>query len=98
LSYTLRRAEAYMLKGQILAEIDIQDPEVEQAFLAAIKELASTDRVAAKIRAHDILGRHLLKQGRLEEGDRELDQARRLAIIGTPFSATTPVEDSQSNG
>lgn len=98
LSYTLRRAEAYMLKGQILAEINIQDPEAEQAFLAAIKELASTDRVAAKIRAHDILGRHLLKQGRLEEGDRELDQARRLAIIGTPFSATTPAEDSPSNG
>ena len=98
LSYTLRRAEAYMLKGQILAEIDIQDPEAEQAFLAAIKELASTDRVAAKIRAHDILGRHLLKQGRLEEGDRELDQARRLANIGTPFSATTPAEDSPSNG
>ncbi|HKV02316.1 MAG TPA: hypothetical protein VJQ26_09340, partial [Ktedonobacteraceae bacterium] len=98
LSYTLRRAEAYMMKGQILAELNIQDPEAEKAFLAAIKELESTDRVAAKIRAHDILGRHLLKQGRLEEGDQELDQARRLAHIGTPFSATTSAEDSPSNG
>jgi transcriptional regulator with XRE-family HTH domain len=98
LSYILRRAEAYMLKGQILADRSINDPEAEKAFQAAIEELEPTDRVAAKIRAHDILGRHLLKQGRSKEGDQELDKARRLANIDTPFSATTSAEDMTTNG
>lgn len=98
LSYILRRAEAYMLKGEILADRKIDDPEAEKAFHAAIEELESTDRVAAKIRAHDILGRHLLKQGRDDEGDQELDKAHRLAKIGTPFSATTSAEDMPPNG
>jgi transcriptional regulator with XRE-family HTH domain len=98
LSYTLRRAEAYMLKGQILADRNIRDPEAEQAFHAAIQELDPTDRVAAKIRAHDLLGRHLLKQGRNTEGDQELDKARRLSNIHTTFSATTSAEDNPSNG
>jgi transcriptional regulator with XRE-family HTH domain len=98
LSYILRRAEAYMLKGQILADRSINDPEAEKAFQAAIEELEPTDRVAAKIRAHDILGRHLLKQGRSKEGDQELDKARHLANIGTPFSATTSAEDTTTNG
>jgi tetratricopeptide (TPR) repeat protein len=93
LSYILRRAEAYMLKGQILADRDIEDPEAEKAFRAAIHELEPTDRIAAKIRAHDILGRHLLKQGRDKEGDQELDKARRLANITTTFSAITSAED-----
>lgn len=97
-SYTLRRAEAYMMKGRILADIDIHDPQAEEAFLAAIKELEPTDRVAAKIRAHDMLGRYLLKQGRSEEGDRELDKAQRLAKLATPFSATTSAEDTPPNG
>jgi transcriptional regulator with XRE-family HTH domain len=96
MSYTLRRAEAYMMKGRILA--DIHDPQAEEAFLAAIKELEPTDRVAAKIRAHDMLGRYLLKQGRSEEGDQELDKARRLAKLATPFSATTSAEDTLPNG
>ena len=98
LSYILRRAEAYMLKGQILADRKIDDPEAEKAFHAAIEELEPTDRVAAKIRVHDILGRHLLKQGRGEEGDQELDKARRLANITTTFSAITSAEDTPSNG
>jgi len=98
LSYILRRAEAYMLKGQILADRNINDPEAEKALHAAIEELEPTDRVAAKIRAHDILGRHLLKQGRDKEGDQELDKARRLANIATPFSAITSAEDSPTNG
>ncbi len=98
LSYILRRAEAYMLKGQILADKDIEDPEAEKAFRAAIHELEPTDRVAAKIRVHDILGRHLLKQGRDKEGDQELDKARRLANLQTTFSATTSAEDTLPNG
>jgi transcriptional regulator with XRE-family HTH domain len=98
MSYILRRAEAYMLKGQILAEMNIRDPEAENAFHAAIKELDPTDRVAAKIRAHDILGRYLLKQGRDEEGDQELDKARRLANLHNTFSVTTSAEDTPTNG
>jgi len=98
LSYILRRAEAYMLKGKILADRKIDDPEAEKAFHAAIEELEPTDRVAAKIRAHDILGRHLLKQGRGKEGDQELDEARRLANITTTFSAITSAEDTLPNG
>ncbi len=98
MSYTLRRAEAYMTKGRILADIDSHDPQAEAAFLAAIKELEPTDRVAAKIRAHYILGRHLLKQGRSAEGDQELDIAQRLAKFATPFSATTSAEDTPPNG
>ena len=97
MSYILRRAEAYMLKGQILADSKINDPEAEKAFRAAIQELEPTDRIAAKIHAHDILGRHLLKQGRDEEGDLELDKARRLANLHTTFSATTIAEDTPQN-
>ncbi len=98
LSYTLRRAEAYMLKGQILADKNIHDPEAEQAFRAAIEELEPTNRVAAKIRAHDIFGRHLLKQGKGKEGDQELDKARHLANLQTTFSTATTAEDFPSNG
>jgi tetratricopeptide (TPR) repeat protein len=98
LSYILRRAEAYMLKGQILADKAIEDPEAEKAFRAALHELEPTDRVAAKIRVHDILGRHLLKQGRVKEGDQELDKARSLANLYTTFSATTSAEDTLPNG
>jgi len=59
--------------------------------------LEPTDRVAAKIRAHDVLGRHLLKQGRGKEGDQELDKARSLANFPTTFSATTSAEDTLPN-
>ena len=97
-SYILRRAEAYMMKGQILADRHLEDPEAEKAFRAAIHELEPTDRVAAKIRVHDILGRYLLKQGRDKEGDLELDKARRLANLHTIFSATTSAEDTLPNG
>ncbi len=98
LSYILRRAEAYMLKGQILADRHLEDPEAEKAFRAAIQELEPTDRVAAKIRVHDILGRHLLKLGRDKEGDQELDKARRLASVHSIFSATTSADDTIPNG
>lgn len=97
-SYILRRAEAYMLKGQILADMHVDDPGAEKAFRAAIKELEPTDRVAAKIRVHDIFGRHLLKQGRVKEGDQELDEARRLTNLHTTFSDTTSAEDTLPNG
>lgn len=98
-SYILRRAEAYMMKGQILADGDLSDPRAEEAFQAALRELESTDRLAAKIRAYNLLGRHLMKQGRAAEGEKELDKALRLSNILTRFSsATTSAEDVALNG
>ena len=40
-----------------------------------------TNLFAAKIRAHDILGRHVLKQEKDKEGDQGLDEARRLSNL-----------------
>lgn len=93
LSYILRRAEAYMTLGQILAWQNSTDPEVEAAYREAIHELSITDRLVARIHAHDLLGRHLLKIGRAEDGERELDRARELSSIPKSFSDATPSED-----
>jgi tetratricopeptide (TPR) repeat protein len=89
LSYILRRAEAEMMLGRILQEIDLHDPAVEKAFRAALKELGATDRIAARIRAHDLLGRHLLRRGEVKVGEKELDQGQRLSHLATAFSSAT---------
>ncbi len=95
-SYILRKAEAYMMKGQILAARTPDDPEVEKAFRKAIEALAQTDRLAARARVHILLGNYLIKQGREEEGKAQHDMAMRLSNIGSGFSnETTPVEDMQ---
>ncbi len=52
-SYILRRADAYMTKGQILAANN--DPEAIIAFRQALTELNHTDRLGAKIRVHKML-------------------------------------------
>ncbi|HET8911902.1 MAG TPA: helix-turn-helix transcriptional regulator [Ktedonobacteraceae bacterium] len=88
-SYILRRAEAYMMQGRILETIDLYDTEAEQAFRLAISELNPTDRVAAKIHAHNLLGRHLLKRGKSIEGEEILDQALRLSKNSITFSSAT---------
>lgn len=94
-SYILRQAEAEMMLGQILEHINLQDPNAEVAFREAIRLLAPTDRLGAQIRAHDLLGRHLLKKGLAKEGEKELDIARRLSNAPTGFSsATTSAEDT----
>jgi len=98
LSYILRRAEAQMMLGQILEHINLRDPKAEAAFREAIRVLAPTDRLAAQIRAHDLLGRHLLKKGETKDGERELDIVRRLSNAPTNFSsATTSAEDTPQN-
>jgi tetratricopeptide (TPR) repeat protein len=99
-SYILRRAEAKMTLGRIL-EATNQNAEAEKAFREAIEELAPTERIAAKIRAHDLLGRHLLKKGETEQGERELDVVRKLSRLPATFnsetsSETTP-EDNESS-
>ena len=88
-SYILRRAEAEMMLGRILQEMNFHDPAIEEAFRAALKELGSTDRIAARIRAHDLLGRHLLRKGDVEAGEKELDQGQRLSQLASAFSSAT---------
>jgi transcriptional regulator with XRE-family HTH domain len=89
-SYILRRAEAYMMKGQILAASTPDDPEVEEAFRNAIAELEKTDRLAARARVHILLGNYLIKQGREKEGKAEHNMAMRLSNIGSAFTGYSP--------
>jgi hypothetical protein len=58
---------------------DADGVEAEQAFRRAIEALEPTDRLAKKILAHDLLGRHLLKKGKTIEGEKELNRARALS-------------------
>ena len=93
-SYKIRRAEAEMMVGRILEGNHRQDTAAEEAFRAAIQELADTDRIAARIRAHELLGRHLLKKGNTQAGDEELDKARRLSHQAPLFSSSTISADN----
>ena len=87
-SYKIRRAEAEMIVGRILEARNMQESAAEEAFRAAINELADTQRIAARIRAHELLGRHLLKKGNTQSGDEELDKARRLSRQAPLFSSS----------
>lgn len=80
-SYKLRRAEAYIMRGRILEAVDLYDPVAEEAFRNATEELSDTHRIAARISAHVRFGRHLLKKGKTEEGEYELEQARQLSDL-----------------
>ncbi|TMB81241.1 MAG: hypothetical protein E6J44_11320 [Chloroflexi bacterium] len=93
-SYKIRRSEAEMMVGRILEGNHRQDAAAEEAFRAAIQELADTDRLAARIRAHELLGRHLLKKGKTQAGDEELDKARRLSHQAPLFSSSTISADN----
>jgi tetratricopeptide (TPR) repeat protein len=100
-SYTVRRAEAAMMLGRILEAQSREHPEcdgaaAEEAFRQAISELEKTDRIAAKIKALDLLGRHLLKKGKTDEGERVMDRARRLSQFVPNESAITPENDGTS--
>jgi transcriptional regulator with XRE-family HTH domain len=78
-SYKLRRADAYLMKGKVLEAINPTDPAIEQALRCAIAELADTDRIAMRISVHAHLGRHLIKIGRITDGEHELERARLLS-------------------
>ena len=93
-SYILRRADAYMTKGQILAASN--NPEAIAAFRQALKELERTDRLGAKIRVHKMLGAYLIKQGDDRTGNIELEKALRLANVPSQFQATTDEEERNS--
>jgi len=97
-SYILRRAEAAMMLGKILEAMSQDHPEcdgveAEQAFRRAIAELEPTDRLAAKILAHDLLGHHLMKRGKTREGEKELNRARALSHF-IPLLGNTLTSDS----
>jgi tetratricopeptide (TPR) repeat protein len=93
-SYILRRADAYMTKGQILAASN--NPEAITAFRQALKELERTDRLGAKIRVHKMLGAYLIKQGDDRAGNIELEKALRLANVPSQFQATSDEEERSS--
>jgi len=93
-SYILRRADAYMTRGQILAAGN--NPEAIDAFRQALAQLERTDRLGAKIRVHRMLGAYLIKLGNDREGNAELDKALRLANVPSQYQATTDEEESIS--
>ncbi|HEV2579417.1 MAG TPA: hypothetical protein VGT44_01080 [Ktedonobacteraceae bacterium] len=95
-TYIVRRADAYMTKGQILA--DTNDPGAIDAYKQALEELKGTDRLGAMIRVHKMLGAYLIRIGSKEEGEAELDKALQLANVPTQFSATATDEYSMVNG
>lgn len=82
------------MRGRILATINPYDPAAEEALRCAIEELAGTHRIAARISAHVRLGRHLLKIGKIEESEQELEQARLLSDLVTASRPTTSGEDN----
>jgi tetratricopeptide (TPR) repeat protein len=94
LSNKLRQAEAALMRGRILEKRNMQS-EAATAFQEAIEVLAGTDRLAARIRAHDLLGRHLLKQGEVARGEQELDMARNLSSLALVSSSATIVFDAE---
>jgi len=102
-SYILRRAEAAMMLGKILEAMSKDNPEcdgeeAEQAFRRAVQELEPTDRLAARILAHDLLGRHLLKKGKTSDGEKELNRARALShFVPSVGGALTPESGNGDN-
>jgi len=93
-SSILRRAEAAMMLGKILEAMPEYDgEEAEQAFRRAVQEVEPTDLLAARILAHDLLGRHLLKSGKTSEGERELNRARALSHV-VPLVGSILIPDS----
>jgi tetratricopeptide (TPR) repeat protein len=94
-SYIVRRADAYMTKGQILAEKD--DPAAIVAFRQALAELEHSHREGAKIRAHQLLGAYLMKRGDFQAGEAELNRALQLAKVPSQHQ-TTPDEGDKTPG
>jgi len=80
--------------GRILESQNIKDPAAEVAFRKAINTLASTDHIAAQIRAHDVLGRLLLKKGIVDEGEEELDTARHLIGLASSRNSSLLLAES----
>jgi transcriptional regulator with XRE-family HTH domain len=95
-SYIVRRADAYMTKGQILAAGD--NPEAIVAFRQALAELEHTHREGAKIHVHRMLGAYLIKRGDDRGGNAELDIAFSLANVPSQFPTSTDEGERNSGG
>ncbi len=78
-SYKVRQADAYIMYGRILEAINLHDPAAEEAFRNATKALEDTDRIAARSSAHSRLARHLLKKGKTEESEKEMEKVSALS-------------------
>ena len=96
-SYILRRAEAEIMLGRILEAMGDPNEEAEQAFRNAVTLLTPTNRIAARIRAHDFLGRHLLKKGQTKAGDAELDEKNRLSHLASASTSSAISTDNEQN-
>ncbi len=95
-SYIIRKAEADMMFGRILEKQDIEDSRAEKAFRDAVGVLEPTDRLAARISAHELLGRHLLRKGETIASDAEFEKVNKLAGLVTFFQSTPiPVEGEE---
>lgn len=95
-SYIIRKAEADMMFGRILEKQNIEDNRAEKAFRDAVGVLESTDRLAARISAHELLGRHLLRKGETIASDAEFEKVNKLAGLVTFFQSTPiPIEGEE---
>jgi tetratricopeptide (TPR) repeat protein len=92
-SYKLRRAEAFIMHGRILEALDLNAPAAEEAFRQATEELHNTHRISARIGAHVRFGRHLLKKGKIEEGEQELERARQLSDLVSASNGSSHLDD-----
>lgn len=78
---SLRRSDAYIMRGRILVAIDEQDPEAEVSFRHAVAALSNSPRIGTRVYTHLILIRHLLSIGKLEDCAQELEQVRQLSTL-----------------
>ncbi|GCE13178.1 helix-turn-helix domain-containing protein [Tengunoibacter tsumagoiensis] len=103
-SYKLRRAEAYVMLGRVFESINAETDEsalaricpsqIEQAFSQAVEELSTTHRIAARISIHVRFGRYLLKIGKIEDGEQQLELARQLSdLVSASNHSSTLLED-----
>lgn len=97
LTYIVRRAEAHMMRGQILDKMDAGEHEAEQAFRDAIEVLHDTNRIDQEVKAYDLLGRYLLKHGKIDAGNEALDMVRRLTHSSPASSTLIPTEGDQND-
>lgn len=94
-SYIIRKAEADMMLGRIIEKQDIADSRAEKAFRDAVGILEPTDRLAARIRAHELLGRHLLRKGDEAASEAEFDTVNRLASLVAFFKPTAISDENE---
>lgn len=79
-SNALRHAEAAMNLGKILSSQESFSIKAEKAFKEAIDILTPTDFLAARVRAHNMLGHYLISHKRILEGKEELDKAYKASL------------------